>query len=112
MSCEGGPMSSNPEQTPLDQPFSGAESILKRELREVVGNFFYRFDHEKCSKTTMSHLLRLYQTMILSRAQEIGTKVYHHAQKLMQSCTDYANGHGKIETVYKSLDLFNEDLRS
>ena len=105
-------MSTYPEPTPLNQPFSGAAKVLKRELSAMIGNFFYRFEYEDHSKTIMSHLLRLYQTMFLSRSQEIGGRIYHEMQELMQACTDYANGHGKIENVYKHLELMRELLRS
>jgi len=105
-------MSTYPEPTPLNDPFPGAGPVLKRELNAILGNFFYRFEHEESSKTVMSQLLRLYETMLLSRAQEIGGKIYMHTQQLMQACADFANGHGKIEAVYKYLEDLKGDLRS
>lgn len=105
-------MSTNPEPTPLSQPFPGAMPVMKRELKEILGNFFYRFEHEAFSKSTMSHLLRLYETMLLSRSKEIGGKLYQLIQQLIQVCADFANGHGKLEKVNAQLELVNEVLRS
>lgn len=109
---EGVFMSTYPEPTPLDQPFPGAAGVLRRELEAMIGNFFYRFEHEKQSKSTMSHLLRLYETMFLSRSKEVGGKIYQEMQHLMQVCADFANGHGKIGAVYKHLEQIRADLRS
>ena len=71
MSSKGGSMS-YPEPSPLSDPFPGAGTVLKRELKAILGTFFYRFEHEGSSITVMSDLLRLYETMLLSRAKEIG----------------------------------------
>ena len=100
------------EPTPHSQPYQGAGQVLKRELSAILGNFFFRFEHEQSSKSTMSHLIRLYGTMLLSRSKEIGGKTYTHMQQLMQACTDFANGHGKMEAVYKYLEDLQIDLRS
>ena len=103
-------MSAFREPSPLNQPYSGALPVLKKELLSIIGNFFYRFEHEKHSKSIMSHLLRLYETMILSRAKEIGGHVETHAQRLMQLSADYANGHGKIEPVLALLEQLEKEL--
>ena len=105
-------VSTNPEPTPLSQPFPGALPVMKRELSEFLGNFFYRFEHEGFSKSTMSHLLRLYETMLLSRSKEIGGKLYGLVQQLIQDCADFANGHGKLERVNAQLELVRDVLRS
>ncbi|MCB1074006.1 MAG: hypothetical protein KDK59_00555 [Simkania sp.] len=105
-------MSTNPEPTPLSQPFPGALPVMKRELDEILRNFFYRLGNEGYSKSTMSHLLRLYETMILSRSKEIGGKLYELTQQLIQFCADFANGHGKLDRVNTQLELVKEVLRS
>lgn len=100
------------EPMPLSEPYPGAKPVLKKELHSILGNFFYRFEHEKSSKSSMSHLMRLYETMLISGSKEIGEKIYQDMQTLMQACADFANGHGKIETVYKHLENLQIDLRS
>ena len=105
-------MSTNPEPTPFDQPFSGGFKVLKKELEKSLESFFYTFEHEEQAKMSMSGLLRLYETQMMMQASEIGGKVYLHMQELMQSSSDYANGHGKIIMVYECLEFLRDELRS
>ena len=105
-------MSTNPEPTPLSQPFPGALPVMKQELSEILEKFFYQFEHEGFSKSSMSRLLRLNETMLLSRSKEIGGKLYEHIQQLIQVCADFANGHGKLEKVNTEFELVKGVLRS
>ncbi|NGX50485.1 MAG: hypothetical protein K1060chlam2_00331 [Chlamydiae bacterium] len=104
-------MSTYREPTPLDQPFPRGFKILKRELSKSLESFFYTFEHEMQEKTTMSQIMRLHESQLMTRSKEIGGKIYLHMQQLMQASSDYANGHGKIESVYEWLERLRDDLK-
>ena len=105
-------VSTNPEPTPLSQPFQGALPVMKQELNEILEKSFYQLEHEGFSKSSMSRLLRLNETMLLSRSKEIGGKLYEFIQQLVQDCADFANGHGKLEKVNVQFELVKDALRS
>lgn len=96
----------------MDAPFPGAYPILKKELSKVLEAVFYDFEHEKQGKSSMSRQLRLNEGTMLLRAGEIGGEIKHYVEKLVQACTDYANGHGKIEAVYEYLEFLRDELKS
>ncbi len=104
-------MSTYREPTPFDDPFPGANRILKKELSNILESIIYTFEHEKQDKFTMSRQLRLNEGLMMDRSKEIGGKVYLHMQGLMQACSDYANGHGKIEMVYECLESLRDELK-
>ena len=104
-------MSTYREPTPFDDPFPGANGILKKELSKVLESVFYTFEHEDQGKSCMSRQLHLNEGLMLDRSKEIGGKIYLHMQELMQASADYANGHGKIEMVYECLEFLRDELR-
>ncbi len=105
-------MSTYREPTPFDDPFLGANRILKKELSKVLESLFYTFEHEDQNKSTMSRQLHLNEGLMMDRSKEIGGKIYLHMQELMQASSDYANGHGKIEMVYECLEFLRDELKS
>ena len=99
------------EPTPMDDPFPGANKVLKKDLSKTLESFFYDFEHADQEKTAMSRQLNLNEELILQRSKEIGGRLYLHIQELMQASTDFANGHGKIEMVYECLEIVRDELR-
>ena len=104
-------MSAYEEKTPLDNPFPGALNIMKKELAKSLDSFVYQFEHANHDKFALSRGLRLSEALMMERSKEIGGKLYTSMQKLMQAATDYANGHGKIESIYTFLEEVKRDLR-
>ena len=100
------------EPTPLDQPFSRALATLKQELSIVLAGFFYTFEQEGKSKNSMSRLLRLNEAMMMMRAKEIGGAIYDHTRVLIEACSNYANGQGRLERVHSHMKTLQDDLRS
>lgn len=99
------------EPTPMDDPFPGANRVLKKELSTTLESFFYDFEHADQNKSVMSRQLNLHEGLMMERSKEIGGRLYRHMQELMQASTDFANGHGKIEMVYECLEMVRDELR-
>lgn len=103
-------MSTFPSHSPLDDPFPGASKVFKRELSKLLETFISTFEHEGHNKQTMSHQLHLHARTLVERAKELGGHAAQYTQNLVQAATDFANGHGKIETVYKHLEALRDVL--
>ena len=99
-------------RAPSEDPFFNASHVLKNELLKLINDFFYAFEHEGQNNSTMSELLRLNETILLIRGKEIKGATNESLKKLVQLCTDFANGHGKLEKVYVCLEKLKMDLRS
>lgn len=98
--------------TPSQDPFFEASHVLKKELLKLVNDFFYAFEHEGKNNSTMSQLLRLNEAIFLMRGKEINGACNNYLKQLVQLCTDFANGHGKLEKVYECLEKLRFHLRS
>lgn len=105
-------MSTYREPTPFDDPFPGANGVLKKDLSRTLESFIYTFEHEEQDRSCMSRQLCLNEGIMLERSKEIGGKVYLHMQELMQASTDFANGHGKIEMIYECLEFLRDELKT
>ena len=105
-------MSTYPKPNPMDNPFSDGLGILKKELSHSIDGFFSIFEKEAQKKSCMSRLLNLHEKNILMVAKEVGGMIYQYIQKLMQLSADFANGHGKIESVYECLEKLRDELKN
>lgn len=105
-------MSSFKEPTPLDQPFSGAHKVLKREFSVLLKDFFVSFETEKQTKESLSYLLHRHEFQFLSRAKEIGGKVELEIRQFLQLCANYANGQGALSSLYEKRERLELLLRS
>ncbi|MEM7174782.1 MAG: hypothetical protein AAF443_02495 [Chlamydiota bacterium] len=101
-----------PEPTPFDQPFPGASKTLKTHLLDRLNTSFADFKHTKETHSSMSAFLRLNEADLLKQAHEIGGKVATQMEQWVQLCSDYANGHGKIDVVQSRLEELRTQLRS
>lgn len=104
-------MSAFREPTPLDDPFPGANKVLRKELSKSLESFFYDFERADQNKSVMSRQLNLNEELMLQRAKEIGGRLHLHMQELMQASTDFANGHGKLEMIYECLEMVRDELK-
>lgn len=60
----------------------------------------------------MSAFLRLHEKDLIDQAREVGGPVSSDMERWVQHCSDYANGHGKFDSVASGLETLRSHLKS
>ncbi len=80
------------------------KEFFEETIRGEIEVFLSEFEHSDASEEQMRALLGIWEKTILSHSKKCSQKKKNSIERLMNTCSDYANHRGMLERIKKEAE--------